>query len=270
VYKGLFTTTQRKKKQNQPVDTAPTTHKKPHNNVNTLERFIFSAYANMHRWRMITVRRDVVPQGTEPQTENTFEVKNMAYKYIAEEWAKPEKSFVEELMRQRLIQWRKEPTVNRVERPLRLDRARKLGYKAKQGFVIARVSVRRGNLRKLRPVSGRRPKRMGVKKFKPAKSLRLIAEERTARKFPNLEVLNSYWVGEDGRSKWFEVILVDPHSPSIVNDNDINWITEPQHKRRVFRSLTSAGKKIRSLRNKGTGAEKVRPSKRKVPKGEHH
>ena len=224
----------------------------------------------MHRWRMITVRRDVVPTGTEPQTENTFEVKNMAYKYIAEEWAKPEKSFVEELMRQRLIQWRKQHTVERIERPTRLDRARKLGYKAKQGFVMARTKVRRGNMRKLRPRSGRRPKRMGVKKFKPAKSLRLIAEERTARKFPNLEVLNSYWVGEDGRSKWFEVILVDPHSPSIKSDNDINWITEPQHKRRVFRSLTSAGKKIRSLRNKGTGAEKVRPSKRKVPKGEHH
>jgi large subunit ribosomal protein L15e len=110
---------------------------------------------------------------------------------------------------------------------------------------------------------------MGVKKFKPAKSLRLIAEERTARKFPNLEVLNSYWVGEDGRSKWFEVILVDPKSPSIKSDKDIGWITEPQHKRRVFRSLTSAGKKIRSLRHKGIGAEKVRPSKRKVPKGEH-
>jgi large subunit ribosomal protein L15e len=193
----------------------------------------------------------------------------MAYKYIAEEWAKPEKSFVEELMRQRLIEWRKQNTVTRVERPTRLDRARKLGYKAKQGFVVARTRVRRGNLRKIRPKAGRRPKRMGVKKFKPAKSLRLIAEERTARKFPNLEVLNSYWVGEDGRSKWFEVILVDPKSPSLQSDKDINWITEPQHKRRVFRSLTSAGKKIRSLRHKGTGAEKVRPSKRKVPKGEH-
>jgi large subunit ribosomal protein L15e len=193
----------------------------------------------------------------------------MAYKYIAEEWAKPEKSFVEELMRQRLIEWRKQHTVERIERPTRLDRARKLGYKAKQGFVMARTKVRRGNMRKIRPKAGRRPKRMGVKKFKPAKSLRLIAEERTARKFPNLEVLNSYWVGEDGRSKWFEVILVDPHSPSIMSDKDINWITVPQHKRRVFRSLTSAGKKIRSLRNKGTGAEKVRPSKRKVPKGEH-
>jgi large subunit ribosomal protein L15e len=193
----------------------------------------------------------------------------MAYKYIAEEWAKPEKSFVEELMRQRLIEWRKQNTVTRIERPTRLDRARKLGYKAKQGFVMARTKVRRGNMRKLRPRSGRRPKRMGVKKFKPAKSLRLIAEERTARKFPNLEVLNSYWVGEDGRSKWFEVVLVDPNSPSIKSDKDINWITEPQHKRRVFRSLTSAGKNIRGLRLKGKGAEKVRPSKRKVPKGEH-
>jgi large subunit ribosomal protein L15e len=110
---------------------------------------------------------------------------------------------------------------------------------------------------------------MGVQKFKPAKSLRLIAEERAARKFPNMEVLNSYWVGEDGRSKWFEVILVDPHSPCIKTDKDIGWITEKQHKRRALRSLTSAGKKVRSLRNKGTGAEKVRPSKRKVPKGEH-
>jgi len=177
----------------------------------------------------------------------------MAYKYIAEEWAKPEKSFVEELMRQRLIQWRKEPTVNRVERPLRLDRARKLGYKAKQGFIIARVSVRRGNLRKLRPRSGRRPKRMGVKQFKPAKSLRLIAEERAGRKFPNTEVLNSYWVGEDGRHKWFEVILVDTAHPVIKADKNINWITEKQHKRRAHRGLTSAGKNVRGLHHKGIG-----------------
>ena len=194
----------------------------------------------------------------------------MAYKYMAEEWAKPEKSFVDELMRQRMIEWRRQRTVTRVERPLRLDRARKLGYKAKQGFAIARTRVRRGNLRKVRPKAGRRPKRMGVKMFKPAKSLRLIAEERAARKFPNMEVLNSYWVGEDGRSKWFEVILVDTNSPCIKTDKDVGWITEKQHTRRAFRSLTSAGKKVRSLRNKGRGAEKVRPSKRKVPKGEHH
>jgi large subunit ribosomal protein L15e len=127
--------------------------------------------------------------------------------------------------------------------------------------------VRRGGLRKQRPKAGRRPKRMGVKKFKPAKSLRLIAEERAGRNFPNLEVLNSYWVGEDGRSKWFETIMVDPNHPAIKSDKDINWICQKQHRRRVFRSLTSAGKKVRSLRRRGRGAEKFRPSK-KAGRGE--
>ncbi|MGB9684382.1 MAG: 50S ribosomal protein L15e [Candidatus Bathyarchaeales archaeon] len=186
----------------------------------------------------------------------------MAYKYIAEAWKKPEESFVDDLMRQRLIEWRKQPTIIRVEKPTRLDRARKLGYKAKQGFVIVRVRVRRGGLRKQRPKAGRRPKRMGVTKYKPAKSLRLIAEERAARKFPNLEVLNSYWVGEDGRFKWFEIIMVDKDHPAIKADKDINWICQKQHKGRVFRGLTSAGKKVRGLRHKGRGAEKARPSKK--------
>ena len=191
----------------------------------------------------------------------------MAYKYIAEAWANPEKSFVDELMRQRLIEWRRQPTIFRVEKPTRLDRARKLGYKAKQGFIIVRVRVRRGGLRKQRPKAGRRPKRMGVKKFKPAKSLKLIAEERAAKKFPNLETLNSYWVGEDGRSKWFEIIMVDPEHPVIKADKDVNWICQKQHRGRVFRGLTSAGKKVRSLRRKGRGAEKFRPSK-KARRGE--
>jgi large subunit ribosomal protein L15e len=186
----------------------------------------------------------------------------MAYKYIAEAWTRPEKSFVHELMRTRLIEWRRQPTITRIDKPTRLDRARTLGYKAKQGFVLARVRVRRGGFRKVRPKAGRRPKRMGVNKFKLGKSIRLIGEERTARKFPNLEVLNSYWVGEDGRSKWFEVILIDPSHPVIKADPNINWICQKQHRGRVFRSLTSAGKQVRSLRRRGRGAEKFRPSRK--------
>jgi len=185
----------------------------------------------------------------------------MAYKYVAKAWKRPEDSFVKELMWQRLIEWRKQHAVLRVERPTRLDRARKLGYKAKQGFVVARVRIRRGGLRKIRPKAGRRQKRMGVAKFKPAKSLRLIAEERAARKFPNLEVLNSYWVWEDGRFKWFEVIMVDPSHPVIQSDKDVNWICEPAHRGRVFRGLTSAGKEVRGLHHKGRGVEKIRPSR---------
>jgi large subunit ribosomal protein L15e len=128
---------------------------------------------------------------------------------MAEAWRKPSESYVEEIMRERVILWRKQPSVVRIDKPTRIDRARRLGYKDKPGYVVVRVRVRRGGLSKPRPRSGRRQKRMGVNKYKPAKSLRLIAEERAARKFPNLEVLNSYWVWEDGRYKWFEVIMVD-------------------------------------------------------------
>jgi len=93
-----------------------------------------------------------------------------------------------------------------------------------------------------------------------AKSIQRIAEERAAKHYPNLEALNSYWIGEDGRHKYYEVILVDPRHPAIVNDPKINWITDPSHRGRAFRGLTSAGKKGRGLRYKGKGAEKVRPS----------
>lgn len=188
----------------------------------------------------------------------------MCYRYIARAWKRPEASFVKELTRQRAMEWRRQQAVLRVDKPTRLDRARKLGYKAKQGFVVVRARVRRGGLSRARPKAGRRPKRMGVAKLKPAKSLRLIAEGRVAKKFPNLQVLNSYWVWEDGRYKWFEVILVDPSHPVIQADKDINWICEDVHRGRVFRGLTSAGKEVRGLRHKGHGAEKVRPSRRAV------
>ncbi|MHA1298170.1 MAG: 50S ribosomal protein L15e [Candidatus Helarchaeota archaeon] len=182
------------------------------------------------------------------------------YSYIGDAWHSPRKSGVLELQRKRYILWRKQPTVLRVVRPTRLDRARALGYKAKPGYIIVRTRVRRGGRRKPRPKMGRRPKKMGVKKFTPKKSLKWIAEERVARKYPNMEVLNSYWVGQDGKWKFYEVILVDPVAHCIVTDPKINWIGEPQHKGRVHRGLTSAGKKSRGLRNKGIGAEKVRPS----------
>lgn len=193
----------------------------------------------------------------------------MAYKYMAEAWAKPEESYVKELMRQRKIEWRRQSVTVRIEKPTRIDRARKLGYKAKQGFVMARIRVRRGGLRKQRPKAGRSQKRMGVKKFKPSKSLRLIAEERAARKFPNLEILNSYWVAEDGRSKWFEIIMVDrsllsrqQHFQSRKGrQTQEKLMNLASQKGRAFRGLTSAGKKIRGLRKRSP--TRKYPKKRK-------
>ncbi len=147
------------------------------------------------------------------------------YKHLREAWKNPKKSYVEDLMRERAILWRRQPSIVRIGKPTRLDRARRLGYKAKKGFVLVRVKVRRGGRRKPRPILGRRQKRMGVTKFTPAKSLKLMAEERAARKHPNLEVLNSYWVWQDGTSKWFEVIMVDPSSPSIKTDKSVGWMS---------------------------------------------
>lgn len=147
------------------------------------------------------------------------------YRHLREAWKRPGDSYVKELMKKRVIRWRRQPSIVRIEKPTRLDRARRLGYKAKKGFVVVRVRVRRGGRRKPRPRMGRRQKRMGVSKYTPAKSLKLIAEERVARKYPNLEVLNSYWVWEDGTSKWFEVIFVDPHHPSVKSDKTVGWIS---------------------------------------------
>lgn len=187
--------------------------------------------------------------------------KNM-YDYIGDAWKVPEKSYVKELNWQRRIQWRKEPAVMRLEYPTRLDRARKLGYKAKQGYVMARTRVRRGGLRKHTIRHGRRAKRKGISKITMGKSIQRIAEERVNRHFPNLEILNSYWVGEDGRYKYYEIIMVDPFHPVIEKDRRIKWIMAAQHKRRVYRGLTSAGKKGRGLNKKGKGVEKARPTQR--------
>jgi len=171
------------------------------------------------------------------------------YHYLRETWKQRyDRPELVQLWKKRIMEWRRQPTVVRVEKPTRLDRARTLGYKAKPGIVVVRVRVRKGGLNRPRPNKGRRPKRMGVYGYAPAKSTRLIAEERAARKYPNLEVLNSYYVGEDGEYRWYEVILVDPHHPVICKDKDLSWICEKQHRRRVFRGLTSAGKKMRGLR----------------------
>ena len=146
------------------------------------------------------------------------------YKYVAELWKKPSKGPLAEIYKWRLAEWRRQPAIVRVERPTRINRARALGYKAKPGFIVVRVRVRKGGLNRPRPRSGRRPKRMGVQGYSPHKSTQLIAEERAARKFPNLVVLGSYWVGEDGMYKWYEVVMVDPHHPSVKNDRERNRV----------------------------------------------
>ena len=121
-------------------------------------------------------------------------------------------------IRARAVQLRKEPAMLRVEHPWRLDRARALGYKAKEGVVVVRMRVSRGGMRKKRPTSGRRPKHMGVLKIKSDVSSQSVAERRVSERHPNMKLLGSYLVWEDGIHAWFECILVDPMHPAIRKD----------------------------------------------------
>jgi len=182
------------------------------------------------------------------------------YAFVKQAWKDPRGGVVEQTHFQRMVEWRRGNAFVRVDRPTRIDRARELGYRAKQGYAVVRARVRRGGRRRPHPMGGRHPKRRGLRKITMAKSIQRIAEERTAKRYPNMEVLNSYWVGEDGMRKYYEVILVDPQHPVIRNDPKINWICEPGNRGRAFRGLTSAGKKGRGLLHKGKGAEKLRPS----------
>jgi large subunit ribosomal protein L15e len=178
------------------------------------------------------------------------------YHYIRESWRKPDAS----LLRERMVSWRKSPAFVVVDKPLRIDRARSLGYKDKRGIVVVRVRLRRGGHRRPRPNKGRIGRRLHTRKNLKM-SYQWIAEQRAGRKYKGMEVLNSYFIGKDGMHYFYEVILVNPEVPEIKSDPVLSWISKPGNKGRVFRGLTSAGKKSRGLRTKSRNL-KVRPSAR--------
>ena len=183
-----------------------------------------------------------------------------AYKYIRET-LKNEYKESDEIYKQKLIEWRKEPTIVRVERPSNLPRARSLGYKAKQGIFVVRVRIRKGLRKRRNPRAGRKARHAFFYK-QTGLSLRVIAEQKAARKHTNAEVINSYWTGEDGRFKWFEVIMAD----RAIKDEYIGKIVK--RRGRAFRGLTSAGRKVRGLRSKGKRKQR-KGSKKKERKNMH-
>ncbi|KAG6788751.1 hypothetical protein POTOM_004828 [Populus tomentosa] len=223
-----------------------------------------------------------------------------AYKYVSELWRKKQSDVMRFLQRVRCWEYRQHPSIVRVTHPTRPDKARRLGYKAKQllafvfydgygtefrsmfvldddvlrldvysfcqrkGYVVYRIRVRRGGRKRPVPkgiVYGK-PTNQGVTQLKFQRSKRSVAEERAGRKLGGLRVLNSYWINEDSTYKYFEVILVDVAHNAIRNDPRINWLCNPVHKHRELRGLTSAGKKYRGLRGRGHLHHKARPSRR--------
>ncbi len=133
-------------------------------------------------------------------------------------------------LRQRAVIWRNENAVTRVEKPSRITRARRLGYKAKQGIIVVRMRVGTGGMRKERPRGGRRPKHLGVTKIKADVSMKQVAERRILQRYPNMKLLGSYFLYKDGMHYWFEIILADPSHPRIAKDKEIRKRVLPRIK----------------------------------------
>lgn len=182
-----------------------------------------------------------------------------AYRYIAQTLQKQYKER-DEVFRVKVRGWRKGPAIARVERPSNLIRARRLGYKAKQGYMVARVRIDKGRRTRRKPRGGRKQKNYYLF-VQPQMSHQAIAEQRVNRRYRNMEVLNSYWIGEDGNFKYFEVILADPAKPSVN-------ISSAIRQGKAFRGLTSAGTSRRPSKKKGMN-KKLRRKKR-VGKAYHH
>jgi large subunit ribosomal protein L15e len=184
-----------------------------------------------------------------------------AYKYIGELYKKKQSDVLRFLLRVRFVlfhyrllserhscwEYRQLNVIHRASRPSRPDKARRLGYKAKQGYVIYRIRVRRGNRKKPVPKGATygKPVRQGVNHLKYQRSLRSTAEERVGRRCGNLRVLNSYWINQDGVYKYYEVILVDPSHKAVCR-----FLSTPSTPFIPFRfvvTLGSAGLSIRFI-----------------------
>ena len=125
------------------------------------------------------------------------------------------------VLREKAVIWRKQNALTRIDRPSRITRARRLGYKAKQGIIVVRMRVGAGGMRKQRPTGGRRPKHLGVTRIKADVSMKQVAERRVMERHPNMKLFGSYFLYKDGMYFWFEVILADKSHNSIVKDKEL-------------------------------------------------
>ncbi|EAT35069.1 AAEL012736-PE [Aedes aegypti] len=152
-----------------------------------------------------------------------------AYRYVQELYRKKQSDVMRYLLRVRVWQYRQLTKFHRAPRPSRPDKARRLGYKAKQGFSIFRIRVRRGGRK--RPVAKGctygKPKSHGVNELKPYRCLQSVAEERVGRRVGGLRVLNSYWVAQDAAYKYYEVIMVDTAHNAIRRDAKVTGSPRP-------------------------------------------
>ncbi len=113
-----------------------------------------------------------------------------AYKYLTELYTKKQSDVLQFVSRVRCWEYRQLAIIHRASRPSRPDKARRLGYKAKQGYLIYRIRVRKGNRKKPVPKGATygKPVRQGVNHLKYQRGLKSTAEERVGKRCGNLRV----------------------------------------------------------------------------------
>merc|ERR1712117_832234 len=107
-----------------------------------------------------------------------------AYKYQNELWRKKQSDVMKYILRLRSWHFRQLPAIHRASRPSRPEKARLMGYKAKQGYVVYRVRVRRGCRKRLAPKGATygKPVHEGVNQLKFQRRIQSVAEERAGKK----------------------------------------------------------------------------------------
>ena len=78
---------------------------------------------------------------------------NMAqglYQHVRATWRRPKDALPHMYRQERMAQWRREPVNCKIDRPTRIDAARRMGYKAKQGVVMIRTRVAEVDLERVR------------------------------------------------------------------------------------------------------------------------
>ncbi len=160
---------------------------------------------------------------------------------------KKQSDVVRYMTRLKIVEARQFDVVHRIEKPTFIDRARKLGYKAKHGYTVWSVRIRKGDAIRNYNNGNTRGKcvNAGIHQIKPSLNKQNEAEQIVGKKLGGLRLLSSYKIGVDVRFHYFEVICVDPMHNAIRNDHKINWICSKKH--REMRGLTSAGRKSRGL-----------------------
>lgn len=114
----------------------------------TLSHLFLEIIPNSHRNRQLRSTALEKQHHRKPADNSS---KMGALKYVEEIQKKKQSDILRFLLRVRCWELRSLNVIHRASRPSRPDKARRLGYKAKQGYVIYRIRVRRGGRKKPAP-----------------------------------------------------------------------------------------------------------------------